>query len=109
MGVRVFKKKFSCGNFFGRLPVIFTLAIIAIVVVGLGGAEEASRAEGRIVLEDALVRAAVHSYAVNGYFPPSLEYIVENFGVYIDTSRFVVHYDVFASNLLPDIRVFEPD
>jgi len=107
MGVPIFKKGFFSSVFSGVRAVFFTLVIIGIIFVGLGQAAEANRAEGVRLLEEAIIRAAVHSYAVNGYFPESIEYIVDNFGIYVDTSLFVVHYDVFASNLLPDIRVLE--
>jgi len=89
------------------VPLIFTFSVVVIVLVGLSQAEEASRAEGVRILEEAIMRASVHSYAVDGHFPESLDYIVETFGIFIDTTRFVVHYEVFAQNLLPDIRVFE--
>ena len=88
------------------VPLLFTLAIIAMINVGIMQAGEANEAEGVRILEEALMRVAVHSYAVNGYFPESLAYIEEHFAVYIDRSRFVVHYNIFAANMLPDIRVF---
>ena len=87
--------------------IFLTLVIVGVIMIGLRQAEESSRAEGRRLLEEALMRVVVHSYAVNGYFPDSLDYIVENFGIHIDTTRFVVHYEVFATNVPPDIRVFE--
>jgi hypothetical protein len=107
MGVPVFKKNIIEKIFFGVRAFFFTLVIFAIVFIGLQSAARANRAEGVRLLEDALVRAAVHSYAVNGYFPESVEYITENFGIHIDSARYIVHYEVFAVNLLPDIRVFE--
>jgi hypothetical protein len=88
-------------------PIMITLFVIGLVMVGLRQADAANRAEGLRLLEEALMRAAVHSYAVEGRFPESLELITERYGIFIDTSRFLVHYDVFAANILPDIRVFE--
>jgi len=104
---RVFKKGIANTVFSGIRPVIFTFLVIAILFVGFKNAADASRARGARALEEAIVRAAVTGYAVNGYFPESIDYIVKNFGIYIDNSSFIVHYDVFASNLLPDIRVIQ--
>jgi len=59
------------------------------------------------LLEESLVRVVIHSYSVNGHFPESLEYIETNYNIFIDRTRFLVHYDVFASNMLPDIIVHE--
>jgi len=107
MGEQVFKKNFISRLISAIVPIFFTLIIVGIIMVGLRQTEEANRAEGVRLLEEALMRVVVHSYAVNGYFPDSLDYIVENFGIYIDTSRFLVHYEPIATNILPNIIVFE--
>ena len=104
---RVFKRGFVKSLISGVIPLIFTGILVAIVFIGLGQTEEASRAEGIRLLEEAIVRVAIHSFAVNGYFPADIDYIVDYYGVFIDTTRFVVHYDAFAPNILPNIRVFE--
>ena len=87
--------------------VIFTLIIMAMILFGLRQTEEANRAEGVRLLEESILRAVIHSYAVSGHYPESLQYIVENFGIHIDETRFLVHYDIFATNILPEILVFE--
>jgi len=107
LGVRVFRRNIFSSIMSSIAPIIFTLIILGVVLVGLRQAEESSRAEGRRLLEEAIMRVAIHSYAVEGYFPESVAYIVENYGIHIDSTRFVVHYDVFAANLLPNIQVFE--
>ena len=107
MGKRVFKKNFFHSLVSGIGPIIFTMLVIVALLIGFRQADESSRAESIRLLEETILRVAVHSYAVNGHFPESIAYITENYNVYIDKTRFVVHYEVFAANLLPDIRVFE--
>ena len=87
------------------LPIIFTVAIMLMVVFGLQQTSESSRAEGLRILEDSLQRAVVMNYAIEGRYPESIEYIEQNFGIHIDRTRFAVHYRVFASNILPEITV----
>ena len=87
--------------------VIFTLLIIAMILIGLWQAEISSRAEGLRLLEDSLMRAVVQNYAIKGRYPDSIRNIEERYGVYIDRTRYVVHYRIFASNILPDITVLE--
>jgi len=89
------------------VPVLFTIAVMGMIVFGLRQTEESSRAEGLRVLEDSIRRAVVIAYAVEGRYPQSIEYIEEHYGIHIDRSRYVVHYNIFASNLLPDITVLE--
>jgi len=103
----VFKRGFFASFVIGAAPVVFTLLIVAMVWFGLRGTEVANRAEGVRILEETLMRVAIHSYAVEGYFPETLDYIIESYGVYVDRTRFLVHYSVFAENILPDIRVFD--
>ncbi|MCL2365019.1 MAG: hypothetical protein FWC71_10205 [Defluviitaleaceae bacterium] len=102
----MFKKSLIASLLSGILPLLFTLAVMAVIFVGIQQAGDSGEAEGIRLLEEALMRVAIHSYAVNGYFPATVDYIIDNFAVYVDRTRFVVHYVVFADNMLPDIRVF---
>lgn len=90
-----------------KLGALTFALIIAITFAGLRQAEEASGAEGLRLQEEAIMRALIHCYAVEGFFPDSLDYIATNYGIYIDYSRFIIHYEIFASNILPDLRVFK--
>jgi len=89
------------------VPVLFTVAVMGMIVFGLRQTEESSRAEGLRILEDSIRRAVVICYAIEGRYPASIEHIEEHYGVFIDRTRYVVHYNIFASNLLPDITVIE--
>ena len=67
------------------------------------------KAEGKIRLEDVLRRTAVSCYAAEGVYPPSLEYMIEHYGIRFDEEVYRVDYRVIASNLMPDITVLELD
>lgn len=58
-------------------------------------------------LQESLTRAAVSCYAVEGAYPPSIDYLVENYSVRIDQDRYTVKYELYASNLMPSITVLE--
>jgi len=87
------------------LPVLFTVAVIVMVFAGLRQADTSSNDEGLRILEDSLRRAVVMNYAIEGRFPESVEYLEQRFGLYVDRTRYVVHYRIFASNILPEITV----
>lgn len=65
------------------------------------------QAEGRQQLEDALRRTAVSCYALEGFYPPHVDYMKEHYGLQYEEEVYIVHYEVFASNLMPDITVLE--
>ncbi len=54
----------------------------------------------------AIVRSAVHCYAMEGAYPESLDYIREYYGVSWDPNRYLVDYEIMGSNLMPDVTVF---
>jgi len=89
------------------LPIVFTVAIMGMIIFGLYQTKASSSAEGLRILENSLRRAVVMCYAIEGRYPESVEYIERHFGIHIDRSRYIVHYRVFGSNMLPEITVIE--
>jgi len=89
------------------VPILFTLAVIGMIVYGLQQTDSSSRTEAKRILEDSIRRAVVTCYAIEGRYPESLEYIKVNYNIHVDQSRFVVHYMVIASNIMPDIMVID--
>ena len=97
--------------------VLKLLKIAAIPVVILALALALSTATARMDtrkaeldkenLEQALNRAAVACYAIEGAYPPSIEYLEDHYRVRIDKDRYTVKYELYASNLMPDITVLE--
>ncbi len=63
--------------------------------------------QGKTKLEEAVRRAAVACYAAEGAYPPSIEYLEDHYGLTVDETRYIVHYEVFADNILPDITVLD--
>ncbi len=84
--------------------VLFLLLVLLFTISLLSTAQQSDERESA-VLDSALRRAIVTCYAVEGKYPPSLDYIYKNYGVAVDASRFVVFYDVFAENVMPTVRV----
>lgn len=94
----------TAGNIF---TVCMFAAIAVIFILSLRNVKADSAEEERRIAEDSLRQAVVTCYSIEGYYPESLSYIIENYNVRIDESKFVVWYDVYASNLMPDIKVIE--
>jgi len=57
-------------------------------------------------IEDIIRKAAVQCYALEGEYPPNVEYLRDNYGVILDSSKYFYYYDAsFGSSILPDISV----
>ena len=89
------------------VPILFTAVVMGMIAFGLRRTEESSRAEGLRILEESVRRAVVISYAVEGRYPDSVASIERDYGIHIDKSKYLVHYSIFASNLMPDVAVIE--
>lgn len=88
------------------LPVI-ALVILLGFAMAVNGLDQDSKAESKHQLEQAIRRGCVACYAAEGVYPPNLDYLKEHYGLQLDEENYVVYYDIFAENLMPDITVLE--
>lgn len=87
---------------------ILSIALaVLILLVGLSRLEENRRSQGRQRLEDSVRRTVAACYAAEGFYPPSVEYMEENWGLQYHKDRYVISYEIFASNLMPRVTVLE--
>ena len=61
--------------------------------------------ESAAAIREAICRSALQCYAVEGVYPPNLQYLQDNYGLEVNTEDFYVTYDAFASNLPPTVLV----
>ena len=84
--------------------VIFAL-ILYFVLTGLSQASAASSTEGQRIAVNSITRAVINCYASEGMYPPSYEYLKEHYGLSVDENKYIIHYTIFAENIMPDITV----
>ena len=87
------------------VPILFTLGVILLVTYGLSVTDQASQDEGIRLLEESIRRAVITCYAIEGSYPGDIHHLEDTYGVYIDRTRYIVRYSIFASNIMPDIEV----
>lgn len=90
-----------------KRSLILALAVLLCFLTAVSRLEQGRKAEGRQQLEDAVRRTAVACYASEGFYPPSVEDMVRRYGLQYDETAYLIHYEVFASNLMPEITVVE--
>jgi len=95
-------------RFFGSIwlkMVVFVVLFLLLSTFVFGGTD--TRVQDRQVqfLTDAVRRAAVQSYALEGRFPNDIGYLEDNYGLIIDHNSYAVYYESMGDNLLPQIRV----
>lgn len=80
------------------------VALCALLIGQIGVKQNDSETE---MVRTAVKNAALTCYAVEGAYPQELQYLTDNYGLLVDSERYIVSYDAFASNIMPDIRVLE--
>lgn len=80
--------------------VIFFGFQAAVAMVSRQTAEEEMQ-----TLEEAIRRDIVQCYTAEGSYPSSLQYLIDNYGLHYDESRYFVDYQPLGANLLPDVTI----
>ena len=97
----------------GILNIFGTIAIFAVLIAlfnqGINNLTRANEEEALDAVRNAVTRAAVQFYALEGRFPPHLEYLEERFGLQLDHERFEIVYTAFGANVMPQIFVAPRD
>ncbi|MDD3049003.1 MAG: hypothetical protein PHQ89_03395 [Bacilli bacterium] len=81
------------------------LFVIGIVYFGVLESNQSSQKESTTQIEKALDRAISECYSIEGEYPQTLDYLLENYHVYIDEDKYLVHYIYEAGNIRPDVLI----
>ena len=88
-----------------KRSVILAVAVLLCFLLAVKQLEQGIDVQGKQQLENALRRTAVACYASEGFYPPDVAYMVQHYGLQYDEDAYRVHYESFASNLMPEITV----
>lgn len=104
-------KKQKYANRGGWIPLVLGLLLFAAVAVwmvrGVQEAAQVSQQEGLRMAQEAVERAVVSCYSLNGVYPATYQELKAKSGLAIDEEKYIVFYDIFASNIRPSVTVVE--
>lgn len=75
------------------------------LTLGTGHMEETVQREQQELLQEAINQAVVNCYALEGRYPESMQYLIENYGIQVDFDKYAVSYEIFAENIKPHVKV----
>lgn len=90
-----------------NFSIVFFIAIIAVFVIGISMISSNNNRDEKEILEKALNKDIIHCYAVEGYYPPSLAYIEEHYGLTYNHDKYVVDYESIGNNIIPTVTIVE--
>lgn len=104
-------KKRKYANRGAWIPLALGLLLFAAVAVwmvrGVQEAAQVSDQEGLRMAQEAVERAVVSCFSLEGVYPATYEDLKAKSGLAIDEEKYIVFYDIFASNIRPTVTVVE--
>ena len=95
------------------LSTVLSVAVFAVIIgvflFYIGSISDRSGSESKKVTEQAIRRALVRCYAIEGVYPSSVDYLEKNSGVLIDHSRYEVNFQTVGANVIPAVQLIEID
>ena len=85
--------------------VLAAIIIIAASLVWAGMQTKGSMAEQTDSIRDAVRARALQCYVIEGAYPESLDYLIDNYGLAVNTEDYRIVYIPYAENLPPEIKV----
>lgn len=89
--------------------IVFALGAVLLIIglwrLKIPASGQDMEEESIAAMRAAVERSARQCYVVEGAYPPSLEYLEENYGLQINSEDYYIVYDIFASNIPPAVRV----
>lgn len=83
---------------------VLIIAVFLFIVVRITGMEQSEETE---MVRTAVKNAAMTCYVVEGAYPPDIQYLRDHYGLRYNSEFYIVSYDAFASNVMPEITVME--
>lgn len=87
--------------------VAFALALVLLSGgwLAAGAIGQSLREQGAVSVRDAILNSAKQCCAIEGSYPSSLEHLVSDYGLRINSDDYVITYEVFAENIMPSVVV----
>lgn len=90
-----------------NFSVFFFVIVIVAFLFGISFISSTSSRDQKQILTDAIAKDIIHCYAVEGYYPPSLAYIEDHYGLTYDSSKYIVDYVPIGDNIMPSVTIVE--
>ena len=99
------KKRFKFKSIYVAILVFAVFMFIFMMGVAIMGTGNGDRQEQ--ALNSAMERDIMHCYALEGFYPPSLEYMEEHYGLTYDKSAYIVDYQPVGNNIYPNYTIIK--
>lgn len=85
--------------------ILAAVILIAACLVWASARTRSNMAEQTGSIKDTVYARALQCYVIEGAYPESLDYLIENYGLAVNTDDYRIVYIPYAENLPPEIKV----
>lgn len=100
------RQRIQISSFF---PLILLVAVLIIFCFAVNSVASTNSKREQDILSHALDKSITQCYALEGFYPSSLSYLEDNYGLTYDKGRYFIDYQFIGSNLRPDTTIIERD
>lgn len=86
---------------------MITIIFFIVLIFQIQNIAVLTKKQQQINLEKALSRDIIECYALEGYYPPNLNYIEEHYGLSYNKSEFFIDYQIEGENIKPTFTIIE--
>ena len=97
------KKRFKFNTIYAG--ILLFIACITFFMLGVRFMDTGNGDRQEQALRNAMERDVMHCYALEGFYPPSLEYIEDHYGLSYDTSVYIIDYQPIGNNIYPNYTI----
>ncbi|MDD3218562.1 MAG: hypothetical protein PHC41_05935 [Lachnospiraceae bacterium] len=89
------------------LSLLVCVGCIGLFIFSISRIEAQNDIQQQEHLQEAVSRSIVTCYTLEGFYPESLAYLEEHYGLTYDKDTYYIDYQPIGSNLMPDVTIIK--
>lgn len=85
--------------------IVLFIGFVVLFVIAVDMTGKGNYAREEEALRSAIERDIMHCYALEGYYPPSVDYMKEHYALSYDSSKYIVDYQPIGKNIYPAFTI----
>ncbi len=106
MNITAYKKNKSSLFYECFVVILLFILIISWFFISFNNIQKATDAQQLCQTRKMIQNASSLCYSIEGSYPPNIEYLVDNYDLVLNQDKYLVLFEAFASNVMPEISIF---
>lgn len=88
------------------LTAVVALIMIIWLIFGFKSISGTNRNGQLSETKASVIKSVSLCYSIEGRYPPDIDYLKKNYGLYVNTDKYIIEYELIAENITPSVKVF---